>query len=691
METVFQESSADCGLACLATIASHFGHHISVNRLRSQFWPSHEPLSVADILRIAGRLGLACRALRLDIEEISELRLPCILHWRLNHFVVLERIQSDSWLIIDPAQGKRRVTRHEASQCFTGIAVESQPSSLFKPCKPQPLLSLFELAKGFKSNTITLAYIILLVVALEAISLTSPLVSQWVIDGALASRDRDFLLVAVVGGALLVTFKFILTVASDVARLMLGQRIGLQWSANLFAHLLALPWMYFQNRPLGEISSRFSTLKPIKDWLLTVLTLTAVDLLMVIGALSLMALYSPTLMFVVVFACASYALVQLVFYPYLRDATRERLVLSAREHAYFLESIRSVVTLKMIGNLSGRVGQWINLQVDVQNRDTATQRLQILVSAANTLIFGLESMVILYIGGHQVIASTMTIGMLIAFIGFKGHFTARTGRLIDTFIQYRIQAVYCERLADVALHPSEDTGLQSSPLPHSPLRVELINVSFRTSEQAPWVLRHINLTVAAGESLIITGRSGSGKSTLAKLILGLLTPTEGQILISGIPIAEIGQAELRAAVGTILQEDQVLTGTLAENIAGFNLDAPFTDIEKAAQHANLHRVIIKLPMGYHTNISDNCSTLSSGQKQRLLLARAFYKKPRLLVLDEATSNLDLHTEQHVIQTIRQIKATKVTIAHRRETLAMAERVIHLERGMVIMDKSLSEK
>jgi ATP-binding cassette subfamily B protein RaxB len=300
-------------------------------------------------------------------------------------------------------------------------------------------------------------------------------------------------------------------------------------------------------------------------------------------------------------------------------------------------------------------------------------------------------MVILYIGGHQVIDSTMTIGMLIAFIGFKGHFTARTGRLIDTFIQYRMQAVHCERLADIVLHPSEDTGLQASPLPRSPLKVELIDVSFRCSEQAPWILRHINLTVAAGESLIITGRSGCGKSTLAKLILGLLAPTEGRILIGGIPIAEIGQAQLRAAVGTILQEDQVLAGTLAENIAGFDLDASLACIQEAAQFANLHRVIIKLPMGYQTNVSDSCSTLSSGQKQRLLLARALYKQPRLLVLDEATSNLDLHTEQHVIQTMKQIKATKITIAHRQETLAMAERVIHLERGMVITDKSLNEK
>lgn len=299
------------------------------------------------------------------------------------------------------------------------------------------------------------------------------------------------------------------------------------------------------------------------------------------------------------------------------------------------------------------------------------------------MIFGVEGMLLLYIAGRAIMDSQMSIGMLVAFLGFKNNFTSRLSRVVDMAIQWHMQSVHCDRFADIALQKAEEVHLSHRSIPRSPLKIELVNVSFKHAEQSAWVLRDINLTVLPGESLAIVGRSGSGKSTMAKIILGLLEPDEGEVLINGVNLKELGALNLRAVTGTVLQEDQVLSGTIAENIAGFESDLCMTKMCNVTKLANLHNVINKLPMGYQTVISGSCSTLSSGQKQRLFLARALYKNPELLVLDEATNNLDLHSEQHVISSIKSLPLTLITIAHRRESLALAARCVHLDKGRVV--------
>jgi ATP-binding cassette subfamily B protein RaxB len=683
IKPIFQESVTDCGLACVAMIAGYHGHNLSVRQLEARFRIGCNPLSAHDIVQLSSKLNMHSRVLRLEPEEMPELKTPCILHWKINHYVILESIANGKWYIVDPAVGRRTISRSEVDRLFTGVALEFSPSESFVARKPSSPISLISLAKGLVGEVPKLTYIILITIGLEAITLLVPLISQLIIDGAITSQDKDFLLIAAIGGVLLVTSQFALGVAGDIARLKLNQSVGLKWSSNLFLHLIKLPWPYFQHRQLGEISSRFAALKPIKEFLLLTLTSTLIDLLVLVSACALMAMYNIILLWTVVAACACYAIVQLVFYPFLREATAERLILSAREHAYFLESIRSALTLKMTGNLAHRSSQWNNLLIDVQNRDTATQKIQIMASAANTLIFGIESMLVLYIGGNLIIEAGMSIGMLVAFMGFKSHFTNRLSRVIDTLIQWRMQSVHCDRLADIALHQTEESHTSNQPLSRQPLKIELINVSFRHNEQSPWIVKDINLTILPGESLAITGRSGSGKSTLAKLILGLLDPCEGQILINGIAIGEIGVTELRAVTGTVLQEDQMLCGTIAENITGFELESCMTQAQCVARLANLHHVINKLSMGYQTVISNTCSTLSSGQRQRLFLARALYKSPNLLVLDEATNNLDMHSEQHVISSLKGLPLTLITIAHRRESLSLASRFIQMEKGRIV--------
>lgn len=380
-----------------------------------------------------------------------------------------------------------------------------------------------------------------------------------------------------------------------------------------------------------------------------------------------------------------------MFYQPLRNASEERIVLAARENSYFLETIRAVQPLKLFNAVPLRLATWQNMVADVRNRDVTTQKMLLAFASFNTLIFGLEGMSLLYIGGIAVLEHELSLGMLLAFIAYKGQFTARASKLIDLGIEIRMLSLHAERLADIALEPIEVEGALETDLERIEPRIELRDISFRYAEGEPWVIRNLSLTIDAGDSVALVGRSGCGKSTLFKLLLGLLTPTEGDILIGGVPIRQLGPEALRSLVGAVMQEDQLLAGSLAENIACFDPEASQERIEQAARQAHIHKAITCMPMGYQTLVAEMGSGLSGGQKQRVLMARALYKQPKVLALDEATSHLDLHSEQHVTQAMLLLPMTRLTIAHRRETVAMARRLVCLDKGTIIEDIRLDEE
>jgi len=398
-----------------------------------------------------------------------------------------------------------------------------------------------------------------------------------------------------------------------------------------------------------------------------------------------MLLYSKMLTAIVLVAVGLYVLLRWVFYLPLRNATEERIVLATRENAYFLETIRAVQPLKLFNSAPLRLATWQNLLTDVQNRDLKTQKMLLAFGGCNTLIFGLEGMLLLYVGGLAVLSNTLTLGMLLAFLAYKSQFTSRASKLIDLGIEIKMLSLHAERMADIALETPESDAVVETDLSRITPRIEFRGVSFRYAEGERWVIKDLSLTIDAGDAVALVGRSGCGKSTLFKLMLGLLEPTEGDIRIGGISIRQLGPTALRKMVGVVMQDDQLMAGSLAENIACFEPGATQECIEEAAQRANIHKAIINMPMGYQTLIAEMGSGLSGGQKQRLLLARALYKQPVILALDEATSHLDLHGEQHVVSNLQSLPITRVVIAHRRETVAMVSRIIHLEDGQVTED------
>ncbi|MBI3731616.1 MAG: peptidase domain-containing ABC transporter [Burkholderiales bacterium] len=688
MKPILQTESSECGLACLAMVASHFGYHSDLADLRRQFSISLKGATLAQLMRHASAMQLNSRPLRLELDELDQLVLPCILHWNLNHFVVLKAVRKDwrgkqTLILLDPAVGERRVTVEEASKHFTGVALELAPNPSFKPKDEKKQVALRDLTGHIVGLRPAIVKVLALALALEIFAICSPLFNQFVIDEVIVSGDKELLVVLVFGFVLLMITQNAIGLARSWFLMRWSMDISLQWSARVFAHLVRLPVSYFEKRHLGDVVSRFGSIGAIQGTLTSMFVESALDGLMAVLALVMMLVYSMKLSMLVLAAVVLYAGLRWAFYQPFREASQERLILSSKESSHFLETMRAVTPLKLFGRETERLSRWQNLKIDVQNRDIKTQKLSIIFKVSNTLIFGIQGLALFYIGAGQVMQNTLTVGMLMAFSSYAGTFTGRISSLIDVFISYRMLSLHSERLADIVLEEAEAETAIETDISRIKAVITLKNIKFRYAEGEPWVLKDINLTIPAGQSIALVGPSGCGKTTLCKIILGLLKPTEGEVLIDDIPITQLGIKTYRQLVGTVMQEDVLLAGSIMDNIAFFDSHCDQQRVEECARLAAIHEEISKMPMGYQTLVGDMGSSLSGGQKQRVLLARALYKQPKVLALDEATSHLDVNNEHKVNQALGNLQLTRIMVAHRPETINAAERVVSIQDGAVV--------
>ena len=674
---VLQSEAAECGLACLAMVSNAHGFHVDLPDLRRRFSISLKGATLTTLIRHAEALNFSARPLRLELDELAQLRLPAILHWDLNHFVVLKAVKGRQFILLDPANGELRLGVEEISDHFTGVALDLVPTAQFQPADERKTIRLRDLTGPVMGLRRALLQVFLLALALEIFALAAPLFNQFVVDEVILTADRELLSVLVVGFGLLLITQTAIGVLRSWIVMRLAMDVRLQWTSSLFTHMLRLPASFFEKRHLGDIVSRFGSINAIQGTLTTAIVSAVLDGLMTVLAFGMMLAYSLSLTGVVVASIGAYALLRWAFYQPFRDASQERLMLSARENSHFLETLRAVVPIKLAGHETGRRARWQNLITDVFNRDIRTQRLDILFTTTATFVTGVSSLAFFSLGARQIMDNTLTVGMLMAFTSYAGTFSGRVSALIGYGIDLKMLGLHAERVADIALAAPEAIPTFETDATRLSPRIEIRQMSFRYADGEPWVLKDVDLTIESGESVVIVGPSGCGKTTLLKILLGLLEPTEGEVLLDGIPLKRLGLPTYRSLIGAVLQEDALMAGSIAENIAFFDGDTHQRRIEACARIAAIHEEIHKMPMGYQTLVGDMGTTLSGGQKQRILLARALYRQPRILVLDEATSHLDALNERRVMKALAGLKLTRIAIAHRRETIEHAERVIEL--------------
>ncbi len=682
---LLQTEGAECGLACLAMVASHFGANLDLPQARARFSVSLKGTTMADLVRMAGTLGLTARALKAEPEQLSQLQLPAILHWDFNHFVVLAEVRGDEAVLHDPAHGRRRVSLAELSRHFTGVALELQPGAAFAPIAPKPALrwrDLFGHVVGLKRS---LAQILMLALGLELLNLLSPFLLQWTVDGVIVSADRDLLVTLGLGFGLLVLLQVMVGALRSWAVLYLSSSLNVQWLTQVFAHLLRLPLAWFEKRHIGDVLSRFSAVQQIQRTLSTRFAEALLDGCMVVLTLAMMAVYSPRLSAIALLAVAGYGCLRWAFFKPLREASQEQLVHEARQNTHFLESLRGAQAIKLFNAQAERASGFANRVVEQMNAGIATRRLDLWMGVANKLLFGLERVAIVWLGAALVLDRQLSVGMLFAFLAYKEQFSTRLAGLIDKLVELRMLRLQGERLADIVLtapEPLEDAPATAAVAAEA---LELQGLHFRYADGEPEVIANCSLRIEPGESVAIVGPSGCGKTTLLKLLLGIHTPQQGELRVGGQPLAKLGLAAWRARIGTVMQDDQLFTGSIADNISFFDPHADPAWITQCARLACVDEEINAMPMGYQSLIGDMGSSLSGGQRQRVLLARALYKRPAFLFLDEATSALDVEKERQVNASLRQLSLTRIVIAHRPETIAAAQRVVALHGGRVAQD------
>ena len=681
---ILQTETAECGLACLAMVAGHHGHRIDLATLRARHAISLRGSTLADLMQLAGHLQLAPRPLRLELEHLPQLKLPCVLHWDLDHFVVLVRVRGDHATIHDPARGRCELALADLSKHFTGIAMELEPTAAFVSRTERRNIRLFDLIGRLPGLGEAVVQVLVLALVLQLVVLIGPFYMQWVVDQALVAQDRDLVTVLGVGFALLALMQAGVTALRAWVLMVLGTSLNLQVLANLFRHLIRLPMSWFEKRHIGDIVSRFESVNTIQRTLTGGFLEALIDGVMAAVTLAMMLLYSVRLTLIVLAAAAAYALLRVALYRPLRLATEEQIVRGARRHTHFLETVRGMQSIRLFAHEAPRGVAWQNLAVDEFNAGVRTQRLGILYQSLNGVLFGVENVATIWLGALLVLdGAGFSAGMLFAFVAYKTQFVQRVAALVEKGLELRMLGLHTERIADIALtapEPLDAFAAGGSPTLDGAIAVS--GLAFRYAESEAAVLEDVSFSVEPGESVAIVGPSGCGKTTLVKLMLGLLQPSAGRIEADGVPIARLGLAHYRGAVASVMQDDQLFAGSIGENICFFDPRPDHARIEQCARLAAVHDDVASMPMQYNTLVGDMGTVLSGGQKQRILLARALYRRPKILFLDEATSHLDLARERSVNEAVRGLKLTRIIVAHRPETIASADRVIVLAGGRV---------
>lgn len=686
LPVVLQSEAAECGLACIAMVSGYYGMNSDLFSLRKRHAISTRGATIKNLGEIAQLLNFNTRSVRLELQHVADLKMPCILHWDMSHFVTLSHVAARKITVHDPARGKRVLSMAEFSKHFTGIALELNPASNFQKVIKTSAYRLRDLMGNVIGLKRSLVQAVLLGIFLEFTAIALPFYSQLVIDESLVNADLELLKMLAIGFSALVIFRAVIAAVRGWVIATLNTDLNYQWLGNVFAHLLKLPQSYFESRQLGDIISKFSSVSSVQRTITGGFIQMIVDGLLVIGTTAMMIVYSPTLSLLCGAAVLLYAMLRGLMNQSLQDAASEQLSHSAKQQSHFYETLRGIQSVKLFGGQAERKGSWLNILVKQFGADLNMQRMSIKFQSINSVIFGIERIGVIWLGAILVLQKEFSIGMLFAFLAYRDQFSSRLSALVDRIFEIRTLRVHGDRIADIVFsRPEPEPRTVDIDIDGIEPSIELKNICFRYSANDPLVLDNISLKIDAGQCVALIGPSGCGKTTLVKIMLGLIEPTSGEVLIGGVSVDKIGLHHYRKLVATVMQDDALFTGTINENISFFAPEIDEDRIQQCAMKASIHHEIMRMPMKYNSMLGNIGSNISGGQRQRIFLARALYRSPKILVLDEATSHLDLANEETINGNIRDMRLTKIIVAHRPGTMAVADRAISLYGGKITED------
>lgn len=678
-----QMNAVECGACCLTMILNYYGCTTSVSQVQERCGVGRDGLSALAIAKAARQYGLRVRAVSLKKNDARFVTFPAIVHWMFNHFIVVERWSSRHVDVVDPAVGRRRLTLEEFEEGFTGVLLMLEPGVDFERQTSARPISLWTYLQSLPHMYGTIAQIIGTSFLLQILGLGTPLLTAIIVDQIIPAKANNLLIMLGVGMLFLILMQGIMKLLRTSLLIYLQVRIDSQMMLNFFEHLLKLPYRFFQMRLNGDILARVDSNTAIRDLLTSQVVSTLLDGCSVIIYLIVLILESKLIAGVTVTIGAFQVGLLLATAPAIRRLTMRDLVAQGKTEGYLNEILAGIATVKAAGAEQRTLSRWTNLFFDEMNISIRRNYLMSVVGIAFEVLQLLSPLLLLWIGAMQVINATMSIGTMFALNTLAISFLVPLSSLATSAQKIQVARAHFDRLADVlASKPEQDLQQVSTP-PKLRGRIDLRNVSFQYDPHVAPVLNNISLRIWPGQKVALVGKTGSGKSTLGKLLIGLITPTKGDILFDGIPLQHLNYQEVRRQFGVVLQEAFIFSGSVRENISFNDPDMELAQIVKAAKAAAIHDDIEKMPMGYETLLSEGGSVFSGGQRQRLALARALANHPALLLLDEATSALDVTTERAVEQSVNRLSCTQVVIAHRLSTIRNADLILVLDQGRLV--------
>lgn len=696
-----QQDITDCGAACIATICRQNGYKIGINKIREVAGTDKQGTNIYGVVKAAEQLGFNAKGVKGNKEALfSEFSLPCIAHvivdGNIAHYVVIHKIAKKQIIIADPRYGIVKLTPEEF---FGEIHAEGKPpkyqwSGILILLVKNETFKIGDETKGLFSRFFylllpqkkLLLHIFVASLVYTILGIVGAFYFKELIDSVLPDGLRKTLMTLSIGVILLNIFKVILNAFRSHLLLYLSQKLDIALLLGYYRHVIELPMNFFGTRKVGEIISRFNDAGKVRDATSGATLTIMIDTIMAIAGAIILCMQNGKLFGITVMIVVLYGIIVLCFHKWYEKLNRRQMEDNAQLTSYMVESINGIQTVKAY-NAERKANRETEIKFVRLLRSvfdlTWVSNLQSSLKTFGELVGGI---IILWAGGVSVIDGEMTIGALITFNSLLVYFLDPVKNLIDLQPQIQTAVVAADRLGEILDLEAEKSEMEYRKLSPVSLagEIEIKNLDFRYGTRK-LVLENINLKIEKGQKIAFVGESGSGKTTLSKLLLHLYAPETGDILINGNNIEDIRLETLRERIAYIPQETFLFSGSIFENLTLGLDDATMDDIIEASKMAQAHDFINELPLRYETRLEENGSNLSGGQRQRLAIARAMLKKPDILILDEATSNLDAVTERALDRTIHELAKdmTTIFIAHRLSTIKNCDRIYVMDKGKIV--------
>lgn len=699
MKYVRQLDSMQCGVACLSMICNHYGKNISVRTLSTICFASNEGVSLKGLSEAATLLGFNTYSCRVSISDLSESNIPCILHWNQKHFVVLYKIKNNHYYIADPGRGEIIYSEEEFKKYWISTIVDGKDMGIALFLNPEPTFYqkiedetntprsfsfLFSYVKQYRKY---FGQIVLGLLVGCVLQLIFPFLTQAIVDIGITHKSINFIWLILLGQIMLTFSRSIIDFIRRWLLLHISMRINISFVSDFFIKLLKLPMSFFDTKLMGDLLQRISDHSRVENFLTKELLSITFSILSFIIFGIVLCVYDKLIFCVFLLGSLIYGAWLMVFIKRRRVLDYEIFDKQAKNNNYTYQFITSMQEIKLQDCEQRRRWEWEDVQTELFEVQMKGLKLQQTQEAGSIFINEVKNIVITVLSATAVINGEMTLGMMLAVQYIIGQLNSPVEQLMSFIYTIQDVKIGLERINEVHLNDNEENNNRRiTILNNDEYSITFSDVAFKYDPHAlNNTIENINFNIPQGKVTAIVGASGSGKTTLIKLMLGYYPVGNGNIKIGESDISEINLKWWRRQCGVVMQDGVIFSESIARNIAVDDGEIDKERLVKAAEIANIHDYIMSLPLKYNTKIGRDGVGLSQGQKQRILIARAVYKNPQFIFLDEATNALDAKNERAIVENLNEFYKgrTVVVVAHRLSTVKNADQIVVLDAGKVV--------